>query len=582
MKRKLILLMAIVMALMCFFAISVSAAEPSYADGEWIYAADGTTKLAIRDTDGNPLIWYMNGETLKWVRADQTDTTQSVYVKYSISSGGSGFDTSKLNPEKTLKDIDIYDNGTQIEGSSINSQIVLFNMEKLDVDAINGWLWGNKNGCCTLMRGIVFPSTLKGIGQEGFTNTKLVQIWNLENTQLYYINACGFAQTSTLTQEATGGVFKNPQTVDAAPISAQYSNIKVYVMSPVCTFNTCQKWYQLFRGCNSLEKIIVPSHFAIGFGEEAFRDTPNKYITFITGTEADATNMRDNTQAAHNGGFQSSKIISYETYLADKETYDNATNQAYIVYGYNFCEAFYDNKHDLDVSKSCLIGDDCKREECDYATTTEFTSHSKAEALIYANGFASEGVYKCYCTNYELCEAMDGYTVEARPAIFGTTGGYSTNATGGITGGWIVDPNLVKEYNDLNPTKPINFGVVMINPTYLNGNRFFNDDYEVDLKDGGKGAMMVPMSTNEYASFKFTVSGFTSDVLKDLELVITAYAYVEGEDVQFIQDETTKCKVSTLDYEDGSLYTINYNKTIEVATSPLGEYVVPSKEEDIA
>jgi len=65
MKKKILLLCVMVAVLACILAISVCAAEPSYKDGEWIYADDDVTKLAIRDTDGNPLIWYMNGEELK-------------------------------------------------------------------------------------------------------------------------------------------------------------------------------------------------------------------------------------------------------------------------------------------------------------------------------------------------------------------------------------------------------------------------------------------------------------------------------------------------------------------------------------
>ena len=144
MKKKLILMLSMLALLVCVLAISVSASTPSYKDGEWIYAADGVTKLTLRDTDGNPLIWYLNGEELKYVRADQTDETQSVYVKYEISAGGSGFNTQVFNPEKTLKSIKIYDNGTEIIGSGTNlsiQKVVLMNLEKLDVDAFNGWLF---------------------------------------------------------------------------------------------------------------------------------------------------------------------------------------------------------------------------------------------------------------------------------------------------------------------------------------------------------------------------------------------------------------------------------------------------------
>ena len=104
MKRKLILTLLVVCLLMCLFAVSVNAAEPSYTDGEWIYAADGVTKLTLRDTDGDPLIWYTNGDEIKYVKANQTDTTKDVYVVYEISGGGSGFDTNVFSPEKNLEE----------------------------------------------------------------------------------------------------------------------------------------------------------------------------------------------------------------------------------------------------------------------------------------------------------------------------------------------------------------------------------------------------------------------------------------------------------------------------------------------
>ena len=105
--KKVLISVFVFSVLMCLFALGICAAEPSYADGEWIYASDGETKLTLRDTDGNPLIWYMNGDEIKYVRADQTDETQDVYVKYSISSGGNGFDTKVFLPEKCLKSIKI-------------------------------------------------------------------------------------------------------------------------------------------------------------------------------------------------------------------------------------------------------------------------------------------------------------------------------------------------------------------------------------------------------------------------------------------------------------------------------------------
>ena len=472
MKKKILLMVAIVAMLVCLFAISASAAEPAYNDGEWIYAADGTTKLAIRDTEGNPLVWYMNGDELKYVRADQTDETQAVYVKYSISAGGSGFDNNVYAPQKTLKDIDIFDNGTQIECSGINSALVLFNMEKLDIDALNGWLWGNKRGCCLNMRGIVFPNSLKAMGTEGFTNHKVVQVWNLENTQLVYVslsNSNPFSN-STLTQEATDGVLKLPQTLDV-PLSVSGTQIKTYIMNPFSTFNTCQKWYQLWRGCKQLEKIIVPAHFAIGFGEEAFRETPNQYIVFITGTEQNAIDMRDNTQDYCNGGFKAAKIISYETYLGDKATYDNATNQVYVVYGYNFCDAFYDGEH-KDIGNDCVI--QCERCDDYDGDMKENPKHNYVNAIAYAN-YLANGVKTQTCQNEGCVHKTTPNVVSVNP-IISSFKGYSVKEDGnGITFGYTIDYNALDEYAKVSGKK-VELGFVVAAQSKVTDNKLLNAD----------------------------------------------------------------------------------------------------------
>ncbi|MBR2296816.1 MAG: hypothetical protein IKA43_05370, partial [Clostridia bacterium] len=62
------------------------------------------------------------------------------------------------------------------------------------------------------------------------------------------------------------------------------------------------------------------------------------------------------------------------------------------------------------------------------------------------------------------------------------------------------------------------------------------------------------------------------------------YAYTDADDVEFIQSADTKCASAKVTKTDGVLYTVNYKSVSEGLSdlSSLGEYVVPSKEEDIA
>ena len=502
MKKRILLMTAMIAVLICIFAISISAAEPSYKDGEWIYAEDGTSKLAIRDTDGNPLIWYMNGEELKYVRADQTDTTQDIYVVYKIEAGGNGFDADHT-PTACLKDIDIYDNGTRIEGASINSQIVLLNVEKLEVDAFNGWLFGNYYGCCLLMRGMVFPSSLKYIGQEGLTNTKIVQYWNLENTKLEWINSYRTEpfSTTTLTQEATNYTIKFPSTLSTIT-STLNSKVKTIIMNPNTTLaNTCQA----FRNCNSLEKLFVPASFyETGFANEAFRDITSKYLVFFAGTEEQAEALQNNTGSSHNGAFKSATRISYATYLADPSTYDNSTSTIYLIYDTNYCDAFYFSEH-LGDDHDCTTENYCER--CKETFAKQADTHSVVTTLSYANGFDKAGVYNCYCDRAG-CTMADKEIRDGEKAPIITFKGYSnpeTEAYLGINVGYSVNTVLLDEYIEVTG-ESVTIGLFMVNSDINVADII--DGKTLELADGAKGFSVKVVNLN-YSSISIEVRGFS-------------------------------------------------------------------------
>lgn len=518
MKKKILLMTAMIVVLICIFTVSISAAEPSYKDGEWIYAEDGTTKLAIRDTDGNPLIWYMNGEELKYVRADQTDTTQDIYVVYKIEAGGNGFDADHT-PTACLKDIDIYDNGTRIEGASINSQIVLLNVEKLEVDAFNGWLFGNYYGCCLLMRGMVFPSSLKYIGQEGLTNTKIVQYWNLENTKLEWINSYKTEpfSTTTLTQEATNYTIKFPSTLSTIT-STLNSKVKTIIMNPNTTLaNTCQA----FRNCNSLEKLFVSASFyETGFANEAFRDITSKYLVFFAGTEEQAEALQNNTGSSHNGAFKSATRISYATYLADPSTYDNSTSTIYLIYDTNYCDAFYDGEH-LEDNNPCVIN--CS--QCNtYGVAEKNPVHNEDVTISYANGYNNVGSKITGCTN-EGCK--HNVTNEVK-ALFVCLG-YSApeDGRGGITIGFTVNNEAIKEYEDATG-KILKYGVFAVLQSKLK-------DKDVFAEDGtaAEGVISAEITNYQFVAFELKIVGFT-DEQKDTKLAMGAYvAVTDGETTEY-------------------------------------------------
>ena len=212
--------------------------------------------------------------------------------------------------------------------------------------------------------------------------------------------------------------------------------------------------------------------------------------------------------------------------------------------------------------------------KCDKFLDAEALAHIEKHAVAYADGFAKNGLHTIWCDNAD-CKALDDeITLEA---MLGTSGGYSVSGNGGLAGGWTVNTDLVALFNEYNE-KDVQFGILMLNPTHLASNQIM-DGYRVNLAEGKSGALQVEMNEGSYANFSFMINGFDSEELAGLELIITAYAYVDGEAVQYIQDAETACKVTEGTYADGNLYTVTYEKALSVLDAASLDAIVPGKED---
>ena len=136
MKKKLLLLTVLVIALTCIFAISVSAAEPDTSK-ETVQLKDSTV-LPIWDTDGDALIWYKS-----------TVNTEDGYANYDyIKAQDEAVTYTATNWQGSINGVTV--NQTSDVFATVNgvkydkSTIVVFNIDDPDV-AINA---GNaaKNG----------------------------------------------------------------------------------------------------------------------------------------------------------------------------------------------------------------------------------------------------------------------------------------------------------------------------------------------------------------------------------------------------------------------------------------------------
>lgn len=218
-------------------------------------------------------------------------------------------------------------------------------------------------------------------------------------------------------------------------------------------------------------------------------------------------------------------------------------------------------------------------DRCKSALPALDSEHKYVITAITYESYASKGVIAKNCS---ACASAEEKTSEADEIIAAL--GYSTNGTDGIAGGYSINIKALEAYNEINPTKKLTFGIVMMNPYFLKDkDTFFNSNKTVNFDDLSKGAIQISMTSSSYSTLGFTIDGFEG-YLADLELVISAYAYAEGdESVEFIQDMTTKCASKKVS-KDVPLYTVTLNSIVAEANNSIAtldeyDYTVPSGKE---
>jgi hypothetical protein len=220
-------------------------------------------------------------------------------------------------------------------------------------------------------------------------------------------------------------------------------------------------------------------------------------------------------------------------------------------------------------------------DRCKSALPALDSEHKYIITAITYESYASKGVIVKNCS---ACASAEEKTSEAEEIIVAL--GYSTNGTDGIAGGYSINNEALEAYNEINPTKKITFGVVMMNPYYLKDkDTFFTSSKVVNFDDLSKGAIQISMTTTRYSTLGFSIDGFEG-YLAELELIISAYIYAEGdESVEFVQDQTTKCASKRVS-KDVPLYTVTLNSVVAEANNSIAaldeyDYTLPSSKERV-
>ena len=309
MKKKLLLVSLIVVALVCLFAISASAAAPTHfgkeIDVNATVTLDDKTVLRLFDDEGNALIWYVdaNSETgYSSIRADEKtwitevnasgqevikgfDTTKPV-VDYQVNSWASSVhgvmahqvdkvvitDANGNNvPSSNIVVFNIMDDDVVVTtskqsnapvGSNVNSITSIFksnaNLEyaylRLDTNSIQGNTFFMENGTSKLKYVNLEDLTqLKRINAYAFRNCKVLfkgQILDLTRTSLVDFSGDGvFAYVPM-----TGILLPSTFTSFGSNWCLQGTGItSITIPASVTTISQ-----NTFKECNSLTSVTIP------------------------------------------------------------------------------------------------------------------------------------------------------------------------------------------------------------------------------------------------------------------------------------------------------------------------------------
>ena len=257
----------------------------------------------------------------------------------------------------------------------------------------------------------------------------------------------------------------------------------------------------------------------------------------------------------------------------------NAYGTRYCFCGYEMgtdeIEGTATGVHIFEKDNDCTTAHNCTSDP-NCVEKIEALSHEIYETLVYVS-FVANGEY-CYGCSNAGCTVID--VESTTKPIFVAGSGFSTKLSqnDGISGGYVVNIDELNEYNRVNAENQLTFGIMMVNPKYLAGKNSFFANGNVNAEK----YLQVDMSNANYTNLNISITGFVGDA-RAISIIIALYAYVDGEEVEFIQSQTTQCANEKVTLGGDSLYTVTYESVANAAgkdLSNLGDYIFPTKEEE--
>ncbi len=357
-------------------------------------------------------------------------------------------------------------------------------------------------GSCSVLTKINIPAGITSIGSSAFENCKaLATVEFEEGSKLTTINYKAFRATGLTSITIPNGVTEIGYNAFFDCKSLEYINLGASVTTFGVDGNSNSDF---FHGCTKLKTVIMPATIVIEGTENGIFKQGNASIKFFfTGTEAELKALKaalaDTTNNTVFTGIADTNIVEYD--LTNGYDHYNSLTGAYIIYGYNKCEAFYGGVHTI----------------------------SENPVLAYKDGFDKDGTSSCNCTRE--CGVLVSTKIDP---IFAALG-YSVNKVNdAIYGGFTVDTAALAKYNAyVGEGKELKYGIVIVNM----GTEVASDASVAFTAAGvidSTNAIQVEINDATFTRFGYTLT-FSTEASKALNLVISAYVIDGDGNMSFVQ-----------------------------------------------
>ena len=548
MKKKLLLTLALVavFVLMLTFVVSAESVHAGKVDlnatvtlsGSYV-DADGNaiTTVNLFDKEGNALIWYKNGSTLESIRADDERVIYKCTYSFGVGNSTVGSVTAYEVSDMWIQ----LDESTKIDKGNIvvlnlmDDDVLINNNRDIGkpVNCLKTIAWANK----VLEYAFCRLDTV-ALQQQAFCGCSMLKYIILEDlTELRQIGGSQtFGQSSNLfkgeTLDLTGtklshisgeGAFngvpaaaiKLPKTVVALGNWCIQGTAITSIAFPtgVATIAGSQ-----FNDCKSLTTIYI-NNTTTNISARAFNNTALEKVFFV-GTLGELNALLDNTDFTNNTplsdvvGENRANLISYEAYKALEDK-----SGKYVVYNYNYCEAYNEGKHNITGANECVGSCSVCLENI---VSHKENNSSITVTIVYANGYSAVGVKTTDCGN----EGCDYCVTKEAPALIIPLGYTAPEiANGNIAIGYRINNEAINDYEKITG-KTVRHGVFVATKAGLGGN---------DIFDEGSNAVVAEISNDKLIKMEIKLTGFDKDDYKTAPFAMGAYIITEKDEVKEVK-----------------------------------------------